>query len=63
VFFIRLFRAIICYVGLTTFYKIFLTFNMNVRVFCRILSVMHNTIMAMNNVMFVQEQDLEYLAR
>ena len=41
-----------CYVGLTLFCEIFLTFSMNDEIICRIiLSVPHNIVMDLNNVM------------
>ena len=33
------------------FYGIFLTFNLNVKISCRVLSVPQNIVMALNNVM------------
>ena len=39
------------YVGLTMFCRIFLTFSLNVKIFCRILSIPYNIVMALNNVM------------
>jgi hypothetical protein len=39
------------FVGLTVFYKMFLTFNLNMKIFCKIMSVPQNIIMALNNVM------------
>jgi hypothetical protein len=41
-----------CFVGLTVFScEIFLTFDLNVKIFYRILSVPQNIIMVVNNVM------------
>ena len=38
-------------IGLTVFCEIFLTFCLNVKIFCRILSVPQNIVMALNNIM------------
>ena len=37
--------------GLTIFYKIFLTFSLNDDILCRIMSVPKNIVMDLNNVM------------
>ena len=42
---ITLFRSITMFVELTTFYKIFLTFNLNDEMVCKILSVLHETLL------------------
>lgn len=39
-----------CSVGLTVFCGIFLTFNLNAGIFCRILSVLQHTVLDLNNV-------------
>jgi hypothetical protein len=38
-------------VGLTIYHKIFPIFNVNMGIFCGILSIPHNVVMNLNNVM------------
>ena len=45
------------------FCKIFLTFNLNVRIFYIILSIPHNTVMALNYVMNLVEINPYYSMR
>lgn len=40
--------------GLAVFHKIFPTSNLNMRIFCGISPIAHNTVINMNNVMFYQ---------
>jgi hypothetical protein len=47
------------YVGITMLHGIFLTFNLNVKIFWRILSVPQNIVMALNNVMNCIKLDLD----
>ena len=50
-----------CFAGLTIFYKIFLILNMYNRIFHKILSLLRNIVLDLNNVMLCYETQKHFM--